>query len=345
MPTWTTTYYLWGYLVAYNNMVTRTDSAPLVNEDVQREILSDIAATNPLLQLARRLPDMPTSQRRMPVLSALATAYFVAGDTGLKQTSDVAWENKFIDAEELAVIVPIPESVIADSSYDIWSQVRPQIVDAINFAIMRAVLFGANIPSSWTTNMGGAGLLAAITAANHIVDLSTSIAANKDLYDVIMGDNGTISLIEQDGYMATGHIAGLVMRGKLRGLREKVYNGSGVVELGRPIFTPSMQDASRYDLDGQPVYFPTDGSIDTSAALMFTGQWNQLVWAMRQDLTFTLANQAVIQDSAGNILYNLFQQDMVALRAVIRLGFALPNPINRVNTNASTRLAFSALVP
>jgi hypothetical protein len=78
---------------------------------------------------------------------------------------------------------------------------------------------------------------------------------------------------------------------------------------------------------------------------MFTGQWNQLVWAMRQDITFTIAREAVIQDNSGAILYNLFQQDMVALRAVIRLGFALPNPINRANTSSSTRLAFSALVP
>lgn len=329
----------------FNSQISRTDAAPLVNEDVQREILNDVAATNPLLQLARRLPDMPTSQRRMPVLNALATAYFVSGDTGLKQTTEVSWANKYIDAEELAAIVPIPEAVIDDNSYDIWSQVRPQIVDAINYAIIRAVLFGSNIPASWTTNMGAAGLLAAIVAASHTVDLSTQVAAGEDLYDTIMGESGTIGKIEQDGYMATGHIAALAMRGKLRGLREKVYNGSTTVAGGAPIFTPSMQDRSRYELDGQPVYFPTDGSIDSATALMFTGQWNQLVWAMRQDITFTIAREAVIQDNSGAILYNLFQQDMVAMRAVIRLGFALPNPINRVNTSSSTRLAFSALVP
>lgn len=329
----------------FNSQVTRSDAAPLVNEDVTREILSEVASTNPLLQLARRLPDMPTSQRRMPVLNALATAYFVAGDTGLKQTTEVSWANKYLDAEELAAIVPIPEAVIDDSSYDIWAQVRPQIVDAINYAILRAVLFGTNIPASWTTNMGAAGLLAAAVAASHTVDLSTQVAAGDDLYDTIMGDGGTISLIEQDGYMATGHIAALPMRGKLRGLREKVYNGSTTVDGGAPIFQPSMQDRARYELDGQPVYFPTDGSIDSATALMFTGQWNQLVWAMRQDITFTIANQAVIQDNSGATLYNLFQQDMVALRAVIRLGFALPNPINRANTSSSTRLAFSALVP
>jgi HK97 family phage major capsid protein len=329
----------------YNSLITRSDATSLIPEDVSREILNNVAAENPLLQLARRLPDLPRAQRRMPVLSALATAYFVTGDTGLKQTTELAWSDKYIDAEELAVIVPIPEAVLDDADYDIWAEVRPEIVNAINFAINRAVLFGTNIPSSWTTNMGAAGLLAAIVAASHSVDLSTQIAADEDLYDTIMGENGVIALIEQDGFMATGHIASLSMRGKLRGLREKVYDGTDLEALGQPIFVRSMQEASRYDLDGSPIYFPTDGSIDASTALLFTGQWDQLVWAMRQDITYKVLDQAVIQDGSGNIMYNLAQQDMVALRAVIRLGFALPNPINRVNSTASTRLAFSALVP
>jgi hypothetical protein len=64
---------------------------------------------------------------------------------------------------------------------------------------------------------------------------------------------------------------------------------------------------------------------------------------MRKDVTYKVLDQAVIQDQAGNIIYNLAQQDMIALRAVIRLGFALPNPINRMNTNAATRFPFAVL--
>lgn len=329
----------------YNSMTSRTDVASLIPEEVQREILSDVAATNPLLQLARRLPDMSRAQRRLPVLSALAMAYFVTGDTGLKQTTEMAWANKYIDAEELAVIVPIPQAVLDDNDYDLWSEIRPSIVDAINLAIVQAVLFGTNIPASWTTNMGAAGLLAKIVAASQTVDLSTQVAAGEDVYDVLLGASGVVSLVEQDGYMVNGHIAALSMMGKLRGVRAKVYNGSSAANLGEPIFKADMQGTTRYALDGQPIYFPTDGAIDPAVALLFTGDWTKLVWAMRQDLTFTIATEATIQDNSGNVMFNLFQQDMVALRAVIRLGFALPNPINRVNTNSTTRLAFAALVP
>jgi len=107
----------------------------------------------------------------------------------------------------------------------------------------------------------------------------------------------------------------------------------------------TMQESTRYALDGAPIYFPTDGSIDPAVALLFSGQWDQLVWAMRQDITFKILDQAVITDAAGLVIYNLPQQDMVALRATIRLGFALPNPISRVNQVTATRLAFAALVP
>lgn len=326
-------------------ILTRTDAATLIEEGSSREILKTVAETNPILRLARRLPNMPTSRVRMPVLNSFATAYFVDGDTGLKQTTKVDWANKYIDAEELAVIVPISEAVLNDATYDIWAEVRPELVDALNAAINAAVLFGVNIPATWSTNLGGAGLLARIVAASQTVDLSTQLAAGDDMYDILLGDGGVISLLENDGYMATGHIAALTMRAKLRDVREKVWNGTTAVPQGQPIFTRSMQDATRYDLDGQPIYFPTDGSMDTTKALLFSGQWDQLVWSMRQDMTWTVATEASLHDAAGNLLYNLFQQDMVALRVVMRLGFALPNPINRVNSNNTTRLPFAALVP
>ena len=78
---------------------------------------------------------------------------------------------------------------------------------------------------------------------------------------------------------------------------------------------------------------------------MFSGDWSQLVFSIRQDITYKILDQAVIQDGAGNIVFNLAQQDMVALRCVMRCGWALPNPTNRVNTNDSTRYPFAVLLP
>jgi len=320
--------------MAYNNLISRTDAAALIPEEVGFDILNRVAETNPLLTLARRLPNMSGAQKRLPVMSALATAYFVSGDTGLKQSTEVNWENKYIDAEELAVIVPIPEAVLDDADYDIWGQLKPEIVSATNVAIAGAVLYGTNIPSTWTTDLGAAGIVALCTAASQTI----SAAAYTDYYEAILGEtdagtDGLFMLVEADGFAVTGSLAHLSMKGILRNVRDAN---------GQPIFRTNMQDSSRYELDGTPLYFPNDGSIVAASSLMISGDWSQLVYSMRQDITYKVLDQAVIQDAAGTIMYNLAQQDMVALRAVMRIGFALPNPINRVNT-ASTRCPFATL--
>lgn len=321
--------------MAYNSLISRTDAAALIPEDVSAEIFNSVVEMNPIMRLARRLPNMSTSTRRLPVMSALASAYFVNGDNGLKQTSEVTWANKYVTAEELAVIVPIPEAVLDDAGYDIWGQVRPEIEKAISVAINAAVINGTNIPASWTTDLGAAGLYAGANAAANLV----SLAAYADAYEAILGESaagadGMFMTVEADGFMVTGSIAALAMKGILRNTRDSD---------GNPIFKANMQDATRYELDGAPIYFPTDNSIPAATELMIAGQWDQLVYSIRQDITYKVLDQAVIQDGAGNIVYNLAQQDMVALRAVIRLGFALPNPINRAQSTEASRYPFAIL--
>jgi hypothetical protein len=51
----------------------------------------------------------------------------------------------------------------------------------------------------------------------------------------------------------------------------------------------------------------------------------------------------VIQDGSGNIVYQPRAAGHGGLRAVMRIGFALPNPINAVQTTAASRCAFAAL--
>lgn len=319
----------------FNSLIGRTDAAALIPEDAAMDIIKSVPETSAVMRLARRLTDMSSKQRRLPIMNALATAYFVSGDTGLKQTSEVSWANKYIEAEELAVIVPIPEAVLDDNNFDIWAEVRPALVEAFGIAIDQAVLYGTNIPASWSTNLGAAGLVAVSTAAGNTV----SAAAYTDLYEALLGETaagvaGSIGKLEEDGYVATGHVAATEMKRKLRNVRSAT---------GEPIFRTNMQDSTRFDLDGAPIYFPTNGAILAATALLVSGQWDQLVYAIRQDITYKVLTEATIQDAAGNTIYNLAQQDMVALRAVMRLGFALPNPINRMQTVAANRAPFAVL--
>lgn len=308
----------------YNDQIARTDVAALIPEDVLSEVFQGIPTQSTVLQLARRIRDGSTNQQRLSVLSTMPTAYFVTGEAsdaafggGLKQTTKMAWQNKYINYEEMAAIVVLPINVLDDSGFPIWEQVRPAIVEAFGKLIDGAVLFGTNAPAAWP----GAVVPSAEAAGNRLV-----LGANGDLYDDILGEDGLFSLVESDGFMVSGNIAHPALRSSLRGLRDGAT--------GQPIFMraqpdgQNLQNATRYELDGTPIVFVRNGSFDTANTTIVSGAWDQLVYSWRRDATFDIVREGVIQDAAGAIVYNLLQQNMVGLRVSARFGWQLPNPPN-----------------
>lgn len=322
-------------MATYDESIDRDGASALIPEEVSREILGEVAQASVVMQYGRKLPNMSRAQRRMPVWSSLPVAYFVDGDTGLKQTTKGAWQNTYINAEELACIVVIPDAVSDDVDYDLWGEMRPAIVSAIGKAVDQAVLYGINAPASWPDP-----IKLGAEAAGHVVTAGDV----GDLYDDLMGEGGVLSFIEEDGFMPNGHVAALSMRAKLRALREKDVDGNAT---GQPIFTSAkMADgATAYALDGETMSFPRNGAIDPARSLLISGDWNQLVWAIRQDITYKVLTEAVITDDNGAVVLNLAQQDATALRVVTRLGWALPNPINLVNEDGDTRYPFAVYEP
>lgn len=306
-------------------IIDRTGAASLIPEENAKEIIQGVVTQSAVLQRGRKLPNMSSKTYKMPVLDMLPIAYFVNGDTGAKKTTKQAWDKKFITAEEIAVIVPIPEAVLDDTDYDIWGEVKPRVIEAFGKKIDGAVLFDDDKPSTWRD-----GVVTTATKANSVVNL----ASGDSLYDKIMAEDGVIAKIESSGYFVNGHMADISMRAKLRGLKDST---------GNPIFKSDMQGGTTYSLDGSPMNFPNNGSFDKSKALMISGDFGQLVYAIRQDITFKLFTEGVVQNTDGTIAYNLMQNDMVALRAVMRLGWEIPNPINSVQVDKSKRCPFAIL--
>ena len=306
-------------------IIDRTGAASLIPEENAREIIQGVVTQSAVLQRGRKLPNMSSKTYKMPVLDMLPIAYFVNGDTGAKKTTKQAWDKKFITAEEIAVILPIPEAVLDDSDYDIWGEVKPRVIEAFGKVIDGAVLFDLDKPSTWRD-----GVVTTATKAGSVVTLATG----DDLYDKIMAEEGIIAKIEESGYFVNGHMADISMRAKLRGLKDTT---------GNPIFKSDMQNGTTYSLDGSPMNFPDNGAFDKSKALMISGDFSQLVYAIRQDITFKLFTEGVVQNTDGSIAYNLMQNDMVALRAVMRLGWEIPNPINSMKTDKTKRCPFAIL--
>lgn len=296
------------------NIISRADAEALIQEQLVSTIQQDTPKNSIFMQLARRLPNMTSKQTRLRVLDMLPLAYWVNGDTGMKRTSQQAWDNVFLTAEELAVIVPIPEAVLADANIDIMGEVQPRVLEAIGERVDAAAIFGENRPEGWRMDL----LTTARQAGNNV-----SVGANPDYYDLLLGEGGVISKVEESGRMVNAAIGAMGMRAKLRGIK---------TDDGYPIFKSDMQGPTQYALDGAPLYFPQNGAFDTSKAQLIVGDFSQAVYAIRQDITVKILDQGVIQDPATKeIIYNLAQQDMIALRVVFRAGWALPNPATRLD--------------
>lgn len=305
--------------------ITREQAEALIQEQLINTIQQDTPKQSVFMGLARKLPNMTSKQTRVPVLDMLPMAYWVNGDTGFKQTSQQAWDNVYLIAEELAVIVPIPEAVVDDASFDIMGEVQPRIVEAMGLRVDQAIIFGINKPSSWGADI----ITRARQAGNNVAGTTVN-------YDALLGEGGVIAKVEEDGYMVNGGIAAMGMRAKLRGIKDTD---------GHPIFKSDMQGPTQYALDGAPLFFPDNGGFDTSIAQLVVGDFSKAVYAIRQDITVKILDQGVIQDpNTKQIVYNLAQQDMIALRVVFRMGWALPNPATRMDSDR-TGCMFAYLEP
>ena len=304
------------------NLLNRAGAEALIPEEVTSNIIQGVIKESATLSVFRKLPNMASNVQSMPVLDMLPMAYWVNGDTGAKKTTKMAWDKKKIYAEEVAVIVPIPEAVLndaADSGYDIWAEVQPRIIEAFGRVIDDATLFNINKPTSWRE-----GIVETAKRADSYVN------ATSDFYADVFGEGGVIGKVEESGFLPNGVISAVTMRGKLRGM----VDGNK-----RPLF------ADNKTLDGMPIFFLENGAWNAVDATLIVGDMSQAVFSIRQDITYKLLTEGVIQDESGDIIYNLAQQDMVALRVVMRLGWEIPNPINALKPDGAERCPFAVYLP
>ena len=298
------------------SMIKKSDAYALFEADVMNEIVEGAIKQSAVLSMFRRLPNMTSNKTKMRVLDSLPMAYWVDADTnnGRKKLTKMAWDNKYITAEELAVIVPIKEDVLDDADYDIWADVKPRIVEAIGKAVDLAVLTGANKPSGFRVDL-----------LSSVINAGAETQFSETLYKTI---NNAMVKVEESGYNVSGIIGDVGLKGKFRMMLDTT---------GQPI--------TGTEIGQLPKYYVDNGSWDKARALAIVGDFSQAVYSIRQDVTYKILDQAVIQDpSTGEILYNLAQEDMVALRVVFRMGWEIPNPINALNPDEGTRFPFATVL-
>ena len=299
-------------------MISHSDADPLIPEGEVKDIFKNLEAQSQVFKLCQKLPNMSSNRTRLKVLDVLPVVYWQGSSTAYKKTTRAAWKNKYLYAEELAVIVPIAEADLNDAEFDIWAQVKPALVEAVAKKIDEVVLFGGedkpeNFPDS---------LLSTAFARGFVREKGSE----EKIYNAI---SETMGLVEEVGYSVNGLVAGPSIKKIFRGMTDttgQLITGDEISALPRAIVE--------------------NGAWDSSKAIAMVGDFKQAVFAIREDMNYKVLTEGVIQDpSDGSIIYNLAQQDMVALRVTFRFGWQLPNPVNRLAESENARLPFAVVAP
>lgn len=301
----------------YGKMTTRQNVRVLeTTQKIRDEIIQGVIQGSTILPLMTKLPNMSSGTAVIPVLNSLPDAYWVNGDAGLKQTTSMMWKDKYLYAEEVAVIVPIPINVLEDSDYDIFGEYKPRIIEKIYQAADKAIILGVDKPPRWRE-----GLIPSI------INYGGAVAPSSDtLYIQVSNAMGKV---EEDGFDPTALLGGV-------GLKKAFRNG---------FLDTTNQPLANSEVTELPRSFAANGAWDNSLAKFIVGDFKQAVYAIRNDIKFEIFDTGVLSDADGKVINNLLQQDLVAMRVTFRMAWELPNPINILNDDNTTRFPFALVEP
>jgi HK97 family phage major capsid protein len=310
--------------MAGEKMITRTNAAALIPVEEVQQIVKGLRSSCMAFKMLQKLPNMSSNTRTQPVLSLLPSADFVNGDAGMKVTTNAAWDKKTLTVGEVAAIIPVPQAVIDDAEYNIWGETRPLLIEAIGRVIDNQVFSARNAkaPADWPDPI----IPKAISEGNKI-----ELGSHDDIFQDISALYGLMEDMEFD---VSGNLAQRSMKKVLRDQRDA--NGNPLYQA-----LTAAQPASIYSVNTE---FVKPGIWDKTVAHMLCGDWSMGVYSIRQDMTFQIFDTGVISDDTGKVVYNLMQQDMVAMRVVTRFAWQIAVPID-IDRAYGTGYPFAVLVP
>ena len=272
------------------------------------EIIKKVARGSSVMRLSK-LENMTSETKKFPVMTSGAGAYWV-GEGERISTSGVTWIFPEVKAKKLAVIIPVTKEKLEDTTIDVFTELQDSIAEAFYQAFDKAAIFGQNSPFA-TSILGGIDSVGAEVVDNSSVNLDLSAS------DVM-------AKVEDAGYEVDGWAASIGLKNRLRKLRDSS---------GAPIYVDGTDQTELYN---QPIEFVRNGAWDKEKALAIAGEWKYSIVGVRDGISYEILKEATLQgtlDADGKPL-SLAEQDMVAIKATMRIGYLCVKPE-----------AFAALIP
>jgi Phage capsid family len=304
----------------FSDLMTRTGSAAELPVQLAQDLVQSVIRDSTLLSLARKVPTTVLDSR-IPVLSALPQAYWVVGDSGLKQTTGATFTNESILAQEIAAVCPIPQSILDDSQFMIWDAVKPLLVRACAKKLDDAGIWGVDVPVDSTG--------APVWPPSVVATAQAAGASTPYTDDPVESLLNAAIMIGGQGYNASGAAVsnGWQFRASAARAQSMVANPSGSEVF--PLLVAGM------GIHPDPlVWHP-----NISDAIV--ADWSNVIVGIRQDVSIQVFTDGVISDQNGKVVLNLMQQDSVAARVTMRVGYRTLSPPTDVDPTLSGLSALS----
>lgn len=262
------------------------------------------------LKLGLQMP-VSTRYNKVPVLTDHADAYWVGTpDIGLKQTTSIGLGMDDLVVEELAAILPVPQAVVDDcteNGFPLLDYIRPELVRAMSVKLDDAVLWGQ--PGTRPDSLG-------VPVVQHATDAGNVVP--EDPADLALSLFDAATRVSTQGYNVTGAALGPGYQWIAAKQRTTQFQANPV-----GASSPFVSTLGGMQLAVDPLRWP----LPPNGPVAIVGQWDCLKIGMRQQLTIEMSTETMITDETGKVVLNLFQQDAVAFRTVMRVGWYLANPI------------------
>lgn len=286
--------------------INRTTNSMALPSDISNEILQKTQAESAIMRLARRI-DLPGRGVTIPVITGDPTAAWVA-ETGVKPVSNGTPATKLMSAYKIAVIETFSKEFVRDI---------PALYDALVQRLPAALagVFDSTI----------IGTTQAPSATNF--DTFASCTAQS----ILNANNGTyLGLVAADADIATH---GGVMNGLALGAQARALLLTATDTTNRPLFLASANDGVVDKVLGVATYFnknlykagtaATQSASGVPAIVGIAGDWTQALYGTVAGVEIAVTDTASLTVGSGQNVttVNLWQQNMIAVRAEIEVGF------------------------
>jgi HK97 family phage major capsid protein len=278
----------------------------LLPRAISELIFEDARKASVVQRLARRIP-LPYAGVAIPYMTGKPVASWVA-EGGRKPISDASVGTKTMDPKKLSVIVPFSIEYLRSDTVDLLETLRPDIAEAFGEAFDAAAISGTSTPF-----------------ANHLIETTNFelLGAGTSMYvDAV----NLAKEIAADGYSLNGWAVGEQGQWVLAG---------DVDTEGRPILT-TVTDAesgiTRGTLLGRRAEVGEQVDVASAAAsgvgdgndvlVAIGGDWSKAAWGAVGEIEYDVNDSATLTKTDDSVI-NLWQENLVALRAEAWYGFAI----------------------